>query len=249
MRVAVISDIHGNAPGARGGAGRHRAPEGRCDRSIWAITVAGRSSRGWQPNCSWAFRPTSIRGNHDRYLLTERPAKTGSVDAFTPWPVARRPHRLARRPAPTTAVVERRDLSLPRHARRSDDDALAADQRCRPGGSSSPLWRKSKLTAQAPRLSRLSAAAIPMSRARCAGGWAHRLNPGSVGRPAYTMGRSGIGRVDLAGCRLCHRRPVGVRAGTVNLRQVAYDHERAASMAVANGFPNWSEGLAREWQR
>jgi predicted phosphodiesterase len=249
MRIAAISDIHGNLPAleavladiARCGADVTVNLGDILSGPLWPCETADRLMRMSLP---------TIRGNHERQLLTLPRERMSATDAHTD-------ARLA--PAHREWL---RSLPLERW--------LAPDVFCCHGTPDSDLdyW----LETVVPGFERGGAPGIRMARAGEARarlgaqrgtaaslrlcGHTHVprtldlgsdglvLNPGSVGLQAYDDARPHLHVVENgsphARWAFAERGPAGWR---IEFHAVVYDWEAAARQAEANGRPDWADAL------
>ncbi|MFN9745070.1 MAG: metallophosphoesterase family protein [Betaproteobacteria bacterium] len=246
MRVALVSDIHGNLPALRAVAAAIEAARADVVLNLGDIasgplwpreTVAWLAGRGW---------PT-IAGNHERQALAAAPGP-GSDDAFT---------------AAELGAAERGWLAaLPPTLRACDDEVLAFHgipgndlrgllETVTPGYApgTDPGVRPATDGEVDRRLAGTRAAVLVCGhthtpRARRLADGALVVNPGSVGRPAYAHDRPHRHVVEAgtphARWALLERRGDGWHA---ELQQTAYDWDIAARRAAALGFADWAHEL------
>lgn len=244
MRVAVIADIHGNAP-ALAAVLEDIAAVG----ADALVNLGDVFSGPVDPAGTFALlserAALTIRGNHDRFLLDPADEEFSKVDSFA----------LERLGAeafawladlPETAVFEG-ELFLC-HGTPSRDDRHWLQSKVEDG----------RFVPTPP--AEIAAGAEGLDFPLIACGHSHvarvarledgrvAFNPGSVGRPAYTMSdpASAARFSPAAGYGLAERRD---GRWSVALRQVAYDHRGAAELARENGFPKWGVHLLEGWAR
>jgi predicted phosphodiesterase len=250
MRIAAVSDIHGNllaldavlADIARSSADVTVNLGDTLSGPLWIAETAERLM---------ALKLPTIRGNHERQVLTLAPDRMGPSDAF----------------AASVLQPHQRDwlASLPPMLQ------LDAEVFCCHGTPASDL--QYFLETVVPGYAGAGApgirAATPAEALERAGGWqlgvpaglilcGHThvprllqladgrliVNPGSVGLQAYDDGHPHVHVVENgtphARYALLTRRPAGWQ---VELRAVPYDHEAAARLAEANARPDWADAL------
>ena len=240
MRLAVLSDIHGNLPALEAvldDIGRRSVDQivnlGDCASGpLWPReTLAGLIALQW---------PT-VRGNHDRILGRDRRDSMGASDRF-----AHEETESAQRTwltlLPPALVVGEGVLAF--HARPGDDDSYlledVAEGRLVPAATETVAARLSGIEANVILTGHshlASVAWLPDRRAI--------INPGSVGLPAYADD-SEPAHVSESGSPLARYAVVTVAGGRltgVDLVAVVYDHEAAARQALANGRPDWAHAL------
>lgn len=240
MRLAIVSDIHGNLPALEA------VVEDIERRGVDAIVNLGDSLSGpLMPLETARFLMAQdwvqLAGNHERQLLTVPSDRRGASDAFA--------HaRLGAKEFAWIASLEHKhrfsaDVMLCHGTPASDleyfletvapDDFRAATQPeidARLGDVDAALIACGHT--HVPRMARASSGQLI-------------VNPGSVGLPAYD---------DI------HPHPHAVETGSPNARyaivdkrdgdwtcrliSVPYDHTSMAALALANGRPDWSHALA-----
>jgi predicted phosphodiesterase len=248
MRLALVSDLHGNLPALE--AILADLADLRVDQVVNLGDIV--SGPLWPAETVERLRPLgwpTIRGNHERQALDADAARHGQADAFA-----------ARELGP----VQRAWLhALPPTLRLGDevlcvhgtpDDDLrplleTADPAVRPAGIR---------PATVPEVERRLAGAmrgVPHALIAC--GHTHTpravqlddgrlvVNPGSAGQPAYEVDAAPKPhRVEMgtphARYAIVERRPAGWQ---VAFRALVYDHEAAARRALANGRPDWADLL------
>lgn len=244
-RVAVIADIHGNADALS--AVLVEIDRFGADRIVnLGDHFSGPLAAGETADILLA-RPDilSIRGNHDRYLLTQDPADMGASDACA------------------HAELSQAHLAwlagLPKVATLGDEIAL-----CHATPDHDETYWIHRLTTEAEMTLR-DAAEI----AKYAGNSAARVhlcahthlpaavrlpdgrlivNPGSVGCPAYTddhpiphVVQSGFPEASYA---VLEREAAG---WTAQFRRVPYDTQRMTARARDRARPDWAEAVATGW--
>jgi predicted phosphodiesterase len=247
MRLAVMSDIHGNVLALdavladlqrRGGADLVVDLGDRVSGPLWPAETLDRLD---------ALAPLAVRGNHDRAVGEARRAKDlGRADRFA-WErlAAARREALAAlpghlEPAPGVAGL---------HARPDRDDANLIET------VAGKRQVRAKPRTIERRLGPTGAARLVLT------GHSHRpdlvrlpsgvlvLNPGSVGLPAIWADDSPAHAIE-AGTPDARYALVELGAAiAVAMLAVPYDHEAAARRAEANGRPDWATGLRTGWAR
>ena len=246
MRLAVVSDIHGNLPAleavlediAASGVDLTLNLGDILSGPLWVAETAVRLM---------ALDLPTIRGNHERQLLTLAPARMGASDAFA-----------AQRLIPAQrAWLEALPLT------RTLGDAVF----CCHGTPDSDLhyFLETVTGGEAGSAAPGVRAATPDEAAERAGAVAHTLilcghthmpralqlndgrlivNPGSVGLQAYDDGHPQAHLIETgtphARYALLSRRAAGWQ---VELRALPYDWESAARRAEAHERPDWADAL------
>lgn len=247
MRVALVSDIHGNLPALQAVAAAIEAARADLVLNLGDIasgplwpreTVAWLAGRGW---------PT-IAGNHERQALAAAPG-AGSDDAFTAAELGPAERAwLAALPAALSAG----DGELRAFHGIPGDDRRGLLETVTPGYApgADPGVRPATDDEVDRRLAGTRAAVLVCGhthtpRARRLADGTLVVNPGSVGRPAYAHDRPHRHVVETgaphARWALLERRADGWHA---ELRQAAYGWDVAAHRAAALGFADWAHELA-----
>lgn len=258
MRLAVISDAHGNLPALdavlldldrRGGADFLVDLGDRVSGPLWPAETAARfEERGI----------AGVRGNHDREAGAAVRQGLGRTDAFA-WDrlTAAQRAALAALPASLDLAAWGAPGVVAFHARPDRDDAYLIDRarggrqvRRRPEAIAQSLGAHAGerliLTGHSHRadLLRLPGGRHVGLHAGVPGG-ATILNPGSVGLPAADADDHAI----EAGTPDARYAIVDTATLAVALLAVPYDHEAAARQAEANGRDDWASWLRTGWAR
>ena len=233
MRIAVISDIHGNRPALEA-----------VEADIGALGVDATINLG--DLVSGPVDPVgtiellierdlpTILGNHDRYLLERPPEKLDSVDRF-----------VAAKLRPVHFDYLR---CLPKASEVAGEVYMCHGS---PGSDVEPWldnWWTGRSTTMPDEASVLAkAAGVDFPVALCGHTHIARIvrlrdgrlivNPGSVGIQFFH------GAPDARYALLERRNG----KWSASLRAVAYDWDTAAKRALDNGFPNWTEALTTGW--
>jgi putative phosphoesterase len=217
MRIAALSDVHGNLPALE-------AVLAEVDRSgIDRIVITGDVALGPMPVpvlerlLGLGDRVAWVRGNSDRELVSPPPDVPGSVWGSAQLTPALRAH-LDTAPSTLTLDVDSLGPTLFCHATPRDDEEVAVVD--------SPLARWAEVLAGHDEQT-VVLGHTHMPFARLAGG-KMIVNPGSVGMP---WGRIGA-----------HWAILGPG---VELRRTPYDVEAACAVIGASGYPDVAEWLDR----
>lgn len=242
MRVAVISDIHGNALAleavladiARQGAEALLNLGDHFDGPLEPARTADILSN---------LDMIAIRGNTDRYILDMEDSADAEdrriFEAMNP------ATRTWLRALPATAQFE--DQIFLSHGSPRSDEVYWLDR-----GGQDGFRRSTNAEIHA----EMSGHDFPVfccghthvARVVQLGDGRIVFNPGSVGRPSFTMADAqSAARVspDAAYAMLTY----SGGQWQVELRQIAYDHEASAAIALANGSKGWARDLATGRQR
>ena len=240
MRLAILSDIHGNLPAleavlddiARRDIGQVVNLGDCASGPLWPReTLAGLIALQW---------PT-VRGNHDRILGRDRPEAMAPSDRF-----AHAETESAQRTWLTLLppALDLGDGVVAFHARPGDDDAYLLEE---VAGGRLVAARPDKVAA---RLGGVGGTIILTGHSHLPSvvtldDGRTIINPGSVGLPAYDD-PSEPAHVSESGSPLARYAIITVEGGRlVRLDMIAlpYDHEAAAARAEANGRPEWAHAL------
>jgi predicted phosphodiesterase len=245
MRIAFVSDIHGNLPALEAvRAELQRDP-------VDAVVNLGDIVSGplWPRETAerlMALAWPTIAGNHERQLLTLPRERMGESDAFAA--AALRPQQLdwlralpptLRLPGdvwcvhgtPASDLRYLMETTMPDYAPRGSPGiraAGAAELRERIGTERAALLACGH--SHVPRLAQIDAMPI--------------VNPGSVGLPAFDDDHVHRHVVEAGSPHARYARAEsGADRWSVQLCSVAYDHEAAARRAAANERPDWAHAL------
>lgn len=240
MRIAAISDVHGNL------AALDAVLADIARRQADLIVNLGDMLSGPLDPAATADRlmaldlPT-IRGNHERQILTQDIVAMGASDAFTASRLADR-HRawLASLP-PTLRIAP--DILLCHGTPGSDLDYYL--DHVDPGGSRAATAAEIEMRSggEAAALILCGHSHVPRLHRRSGGGLV--VNPGSVGLPAYADDRPWPHVMESGSPDACYA--IAERGGdgrwSATLLRVAYDWQGAADTADARGRPDWAIAL------
>ena len=240
MRLAVISDVHGNLRALEAVLADIR------DRAVDATVnlgdcVAGPLWPGETFDCLAALNLPTVRGNHDRWIV-DRPADRLPPAGRFAHDALSAQARAALHALPATLALDGDILAV--HGTPTDDSTYLTEEthedRLIPASRATLLGRLGDAVRRQVVLCghshRQSVTQVP--------GGCLIVNPGTVGCPAF----ADPPQAD----RLEHRSPharyaiLTRRHGRwgVELFALEYDWDEAARVAEANGFPRWSKALA-----
>ncbi|MFT3818792.1 MAG: metallophosphoesterase family protein [Rubrivivax sp.] len=247
MRLAVVSDIHGNLPALLAVAAEIDAA--RAGRVLNLGDIASgplwpRETLDWLAPRGW----TTIRGNHERQLQGARQhlsaADVFAFDALTD------AHKAWLAALPTEARLDGGDVQLVHGTPGSDLDYLLETVTADFGVGGSPGVRAARDDEVRARLGGGCAASLLLCghthvpRVALAGGTLV-VNPGSVGLQAYDDGRPHPHIVETGSPHARWALVERVVGGgwRVEQRLTAYDWHAAAARAQANGRGDWADAL------
>jgi len=238
MRIGVIADIHGNLGALEAVLADLEARGADLTVNLGDVVSGPLLPRETAERLIGLSIPT-IRGNHERQLLTLSEGDMGESDRHAIQNL--RPNHLAWMESfPSTLTVE--DVFLCHGTPASDVDYFleTVDEcGCRPAGMDEVEQRAAGCTASLmicghthlPRIARLSDGRIVM-------------NPGSVGLQAYPAKWPHVHKMEAGSPHA--RYAIAERTNgnwQVELIEVDYDWNEAARMAEANGRADWAAGL------
>lgn len=235
MRLAVLSDVHGNLH-ALDAVLDDIAGQGVDATLALGDFLSGPSDPVGVAERCMALDMPSVRGNHDRYITDGRP-EDWHIDALVRDMLDSRQHEwLASVPA---TLVYEGDVFLCHGTPRDDNTSFMDTITESASGRVSGIQTREHIEAEAAgfdyEVLLCGHTHVPRSL-RLADG---RLvvNPGSVGLPME------IGSPD-ARYAIIEKR----RAGwNTELRALAYDHAASAQQALDRGYPKWADALTWGW--
>jgi predicted phosphodiesterase len=245
MTIAVIADIHGNDL-ALEAVLADIDRQGIRDIVNLGDHLSGPLDPARTADLLMARDIVSIRGNHDRALLTRHPSEMIPTDSFTHAALSDR-HRAWLSALPATRRHADGALFLC-HGTPNDDLTYWLEDLTPEG-----ILHRSDLA----RIERI-AGDIDAEMLICGHTHVPRLvtlsdgrlvlNPGSVGCPAYEDDAPVPHRVETGTPRAAYAVIARVPAGwDVSFRLIAYDHATMARKAEANGRPDWARIIATGW--
>ncbi len=249
MKFAILADIHGNALALQAVLS---------DMDARAIPLAvnlgdhfsGPLDAAETARLLRARAFPSIRGNHDRHLLEQRPEAMGPSDRVAFEQLTRADLDWLATLPPTATLFG--DVFLCHGTPRRDDrywlDRVGADGQLRPASLAEVEAEARDVTAglflcahtHIPRCLRLRDGRVV-------------VNPGSVGCPGYDDDQPVHHHVQTgtpnASYAIAERREGGAAgpAWDITFRSVPYAADAAAKLALANGRPDWARALATGW--
>lgn len=234
MKIAVISDIHGN----RLALEAVEADIARVGVDL-VVNLGDCVSGPLDPVGTierlMAWNIPTVMGNHDAWVVERAPEDMDRVDRFTASVLNER-HKAWLRALPAVAEVAK-DAVFLCHGTPASHSEPWLDGWFR--GRDTTLPSQDEVTARAGGLTNpvLLCGHTHVSRVVRVNGAQLIVNPGSVGLQIYY----GIPDARYAVLEL--------RGGiwSASLRAVPYDHEAAVAQAEANGFGNWREALRTGW--
>ncbi len=235
MRIAVISDVHGNLHALD--AVLEDIARSNVDATLaLGDFLSGPSDPSGVADRFMELAMPSVRGNHDRYITDGRD-NDWHIDTLVRDTLTERQHKwLATVPA--TLLFEGQVFLC--HGTPRDDNTSFLDSITEVAGARYPTMQpREYIEAEAAGFDHevLLCGHTHVPRSLRLGDGRLVVNPGSIGLPFE------IGSPD-ARYGIIEKR----RAGwNTELRAVAYDHPAAAQQALDRGYPKWAEALTGGW--
>lgn len=240
MKLAIISDVHGNALALRA------VLDDIAVHGVDALLNLGDHFAGpLEPartaDMLAALDMTAIRGNTDRYLIEADPALLDDHDRKALGALSEQTLGWLRA-LPETAVFEG-EVFLSHGSPRSDE-TYWLDRRI---GDGFRAARRDEIEAELPNDGRYPlycCGHTHIARVVTLEDGTVVFNPGSVGRPSFAMSDpESAARLSPAAAYAIAEKQGG--RWQINLRQVGYDHMAAAAIASAHGSKKWARDLER----
>jgi predicted phosphodiesterase len=236
MRLAIVSDIHGNLPALQAVV----ADAGRVDGWLnLGDTLAGplwpADTAGYLMQHAW---PT-LAGNHERQMLASDTSRMGAADRYAAERISPA-QRAWLGSLPATLSTATGVLCV--------HGTPASDVECFLHTVAASGIRPATQDEVAARLGGVRATLVLCGHTHLPRhthvGRTHIVNPGSVGLQAYDHDQPFAHVVENGTPQARYAVVDASSAGwTVELRAVDYDHERAALQAEAAGFMDWAHAL------
>lgn len=239
MRIAVVSDIHGNL------AALHAVVADIRRRGVARVINLGDSLSGpLLPLQTAQFLMGSgwlhLAGNHERQLLTQGPAQWSAADAYAHAQLG--PQEFAWMAALTPNRPEGDDIHLCHASPRSDLEYLL--ETVEPGAV-----RLASMAEIGERLNGVSAPLVLCGHSHCpravrSAAGQLIVNPGSVGLQAYDDAHPHWHQIETGSPDARYAIVERVKGGwQAALISVPYDHASMARLADQRGQPDWAHAL------
>lgn len=239
MRLALVSDIHGNLPALEAVAADIRR------RGVDQVLCLGDNLSGplmpletaqWLMASGWPV----LAGNHERHVLEWTPETGGASDGFARAALGSAELDWVRSLRPVWAWSA--DVLLCHGTPRQDDEHFLETPRQGALVLASAAEIEARLAGQTHSLVACGHSHVPRivrtGRGQCL------VNPGSVGLQAYVDEEPERYAVER-GTPDAHYAIVDLCAGTwqCNLHAVPYNHDDMAELAIRHGRPDWAQAL------
>lgn len=239
MRLAVISDVHGNLRALE--AVLADIQTRNVDLTVnLGDALSGPLEPAETADLLMSLELPTVRGNHERQLLTHAPDEMGPSDAFTLGQL--RPEHLDwLRSLPAELQLE--DIWLCHGTPISDIQYFL--QTVEPAGLREATDEEAAERAGECKSQLILCGHTHLPRIRCLPDGRQIANPGSVGLPAYEDDRPypHVVRTGSPHARYAIVEREAEGTWTASLLKVDYDHEGAAATAAANGRQDWATAL------
>ncbi|MBX5159883.1 MULTISPECIES: metallophosphoesterase family protein [unclassified Rhizobium] len=246
MRFAAIADIHGNHLALEAVLTDIRA-EGIEDIVNLGDFFSGPLEAGRTADLLMPLGLTSVRGNHDRYLIEQDPASMHASDASAHRQLTSS-HLDWIRSLPFKTVY-RGEVYLC-HATPKDDNLYWLESVSADGVVFLKPVEAIEALAEGIDLPLILCGHSHLPRAVRLSDGRLIVNPGSVGCPAYDDDRPYYHKIEaghpLAGYAILEKTAAG---WTWQFRNVAYDHMAMSALAAERGRGDWESALAAGWVR
>lgn len=239
MRLALVSDIHGNLPALEAVAAdirRHGVDQVLCLGDNLSGPLMPLETAQWLMASGWPV----LAGNHERQILEWQPAAGGASDGFARAALGSAELDWLRSLRPMWQWAP--DIHLCHGTPRQDDQHLLETPRAGVLGLATPAEIAERLGGQASALVACGHSHLPRAL-RTAGGQL-LVNPGSVGLQAY-MDDEPERYVVERGTPDANYAIVERHGDSWQCSQhaVRYDHAAMAALAQRNGRPDWAQAL------
>ncbi|WP_321829266.1 metallophosphoesterase family protein [Thalassovita sp.] len=244
MTFAVLADIHGNSD-ALAAVLADMASLGVEEAVVLGDHFSGPLEAA---RCADMLIPrgfTCIRGNHDRYLVTQDPAEMSPSDQVA-YAQLRPAHLDWLRGLPETAEISAEVLAC--HGTPQSDSRYWLETVDSDGSPRAATLEEIAAEAPAQAYSLILCGHTHIPRQVQLPDGPVILNPGSVGCPAYDDTHPVYHRMQTGTPQASYALVEKTNSGWLcNLRLVPYDSARMASLARDHGRLDWAQALATGW--
>ncbi len=244
MKIAVIADIHGNDL-ALEAVLADIAALGLDDVVNLGDHLSGPMNAARTADILMARDFPSIRGNHDRWLVTLQPAEMGRSDREAHAEL--QPHHLDWLRALPATLVHRQELFLC-HATPQDDLAYWLEDLTAEGVVHISARQRIEGFAEGVDFPVILCGHTHIPRAVRLTDGRLLVNPGSVGCPGYDDDEPVFHKVETGSPDASYAILEKVNGRwNVTFRRVSYDHMAMSNLARESGRDEWANALASGW--
>jgi diadenosine tetraphosphatase ApaH/serine/threonine PP2A family protein phosphatase len=246
MRFAAIADVHGNPLALESVIADIRA-QGIEDIVNLGDMASGPLDARRTVTTLMALDATSVRGNHDRYLVEQAPDEMWPSDRIA-YAQLDKVHLDWLRALPVSAIF--RDAVYLCHATPSDDNVYWLETVTPDGAVRMAAIEAIERTAQGIEQALILCGHSHIPRAVKLRDGRMVVNPGSVGCPGYRDSLPFPHLMETGTPDACYA-ILEQRPGSwqVTFRHVPYDNEAMAALARQNQRPEWASALSTGWVR
>lgn len=241
MRFAAIADIHGNAL-ALEAVLADIAAQGISDIVNLGDCFSGPLQAGKTADLLISLGIPTVRGNHDRYLITQAREDMHASDAAAYDQLSPSHLEWLRQLSPSLVFKDEAYLC---HATPAADDMYWLETVTHDGHVCLRPQVDIERFAEGVGLPLILCGHTHLPRVVQLSGGRLVVNPGSIGCPAYNDDRPYLHKVEtghaMASYAILEKHTSG---WTVEFRTVAYDHMAMSRLAKTNGRPDWAAALA-----
>ncbi|PKA41308.1 metallophosphatase family protein [Rhizobium sullae] len=241
MQFAAIADIHGNHPALAAVLADIRA-QGISDIVDLGDCFSGPLGAGKTADLLIPFALPTVRGNHDRYLIEQKPEAMHASDKVAHEQLL--PHHLDWLRSLPTKLVYQEEAYLC-HATPGDDNLYWLESVAPEGHVFLKPQEEIEALAEGIDFPLILCGHTHIPRAVRLSHGRLIVNPGSVGCPAYNDEKPYPHKVEtghpMASYAILEKSASG---WTPYFRNVPYDHMAMSTLAKANGRPDWAAALA-----
>jgi predicted phosphodiesterase len=246
MRFAAIADIHGNHLALEAVLADIRA-QGISDIVDLGDCFSSPLEAGKTADLLLSLALPTVRGNHDRYLIDQKPESMHASDKAAYQQLLPR-HLEWLRSLPSDLIYKGEVYLC--HATPKDDNLYWLESVAPEGHVFVKPLKEIEALADGIDLPLILCGHSHISRLVQLRDGRLIVNPGSVGGPAYDDDKPYPHKVEtghpMASYAILEKSASG---WTPYFRNVAYDHMAMSRLAKANGRPDWADALATGWIR
>jgi predicted phosphodiesterase len=246
MRFAAIADVHGNHFALEAVVADIRA-QGISDIVNLGDMVSGPMNARRTVEIMMGMNAVCVRGNHDRYVTDWKPDDMYPSDRLAHSQLE--PAQVEWLRALPFSTIYRDEIYLC-HATPDDDNTYWMESVTPEGIVHMATIESIEETAKGITQSLILCAHTHIARSVRLRDGRMIVNPGSVGGPGYRDVTPFPHTLEVGTPDACYAiLDSGSGRWQVTFRQVPYDHQAMAALALQNGRPEWASALATGWIR